>query len=284
MQDFQVIPQEIVHEIFEYIPEYGHRVSACLHERSKGGPTVSAYCDFLRYCGRKDEDDIIICIDILDLHKSLPDDLVDHATRYLKKKLRLVIYAYLERLLSMSVDIFEQLGIARAAHFSEIHDTDRCGSEWHTKIIELYVLMILRDNGLLTKKDFDTEIAGVSDMAIILELILAQWTYYEHIHCLVIRYFGHADIINVVIERLKNESAITEGIIVAELYYYGSDQLTQQLSYQKISTSIERNKLVDVRNQLLDIVPVHAYYEVMGRNAHIFHKLLFMIESMADEE
>lgn len=298
LREFHELPQEIVHEIFEYIPEYGHRVSVNLHERSLSAPVVSVYCDFLRYCGRKDEDNITICVDIIesnDLHKIAADDIVECAIRYLKKNLRLVICIYLERSLSMSVDIFGRLGIARAANFSEVHDTDCHDTiiysqpDYCTKIIELYSLMILRDNELLTKKEFDAEINKIIkvtetiDLTIVLELILAQWSYNEHIYRLVVRYFGHTDIMNAVIERLKNESAIAEGIIVAEMYYYGHEQLTRQLSYQRLSTDIEHNKLASIRNQLLDIVPVAAYYDLMGRTADSFRKLLFVIESMADE-
>lgn len=296
LREFHELPQEIIYEIFAWIPEYGHRVSANLHERSLNAPTVSAYCDFLRYCGRKDEDDITICTNILesnDLLEISADDIVECAIEYLKKNLRLVICVYLEQSLSMSVDIFGRLGIAGAANFSEIHDTDCYGTdiylqpEWSARIIKLYALMILRDNGMLTKKEFDaeiTEIAGLHDLTIVLELILVQQSYNEHIYHLVVRYFGHTDTMNTVIERLKNESAVAEGIIVAEMYYYDHEQLTRQLSYQRLSTDIDRDKLVGIRNQLLDIVPVAAYYDLMGRTADSFRKLLFAIESLADEE
>lgn len=48
MNNFNELPQEIIHEIFEYVPEYGLQVSKELHKRSFES-LPSYYCDIIRY-------------------------------------------------------------------------------------------------------------------------------------------------------------------------------------------------------------------------------------------
>lgn len=282
LEQFKELPQEIAYEIFGWIPEYGHRINKELHERSLCTAKISIYCDFLRYCARWPMKPLDICIDVLkkdDLNGSKElsgsKDLINGAIKYLTSKIQDLVCEYLYNVDQDLHRVFKKLGIINSHKFSEIEQYDYEGNEiyvkqGYTKIIELYSLMILCDNCLLTKKEFERRCSETSGLAAILGLILTGFADTDHIYLAVIRYFGRKEIMTEVIERLEDNTEILEDLL-------------RCLSYPKVRTSLDRNGLMAVREQLLDKMPTVVYHDSGNDNVD-FRRLIFMIESLADEE
>lgn len=201
MTAFDELPQEIVYEIFTYVPEYGHRVSYELHERSLDSSGVSAYCDFRRYCTRSIAEPLETCIEIAS--SRLSDDITDDATKYLRRNVHGLLFKYLYEEYDAEDDevgpiirsMLSDFGIQDINRLTKIGNTGYnhlrnaiVHSRWTKIYVNFYVSMILLDNKLITKKEFDRQIKVVN-LKSILQCIIYIREIYDHISCLVIRYF-----------------------------------------------------------------------------------------------
>lgn len=290
MSSFTQIPQELIYEIFGYVPEYGHRVNRDLHERSKTIRTVSVYCDLLRYCARMSGGPIEICNKVIGLADISGDIKID-AIGYLKKNLRGLLSMYLDNRDSVLIDTLIRVGIDFADKLSNVD----CGYyepsnlygclDTREKVIKLYSLMIIRDAGLMTKKEFEAGCLKVGDLEIVLEIMFGVFDYNEHIYRVSIRYFSSEPIMPKVIERLNSMAAITEGILADDDdYIYDPRCLTQFMEYNDQQKKMDRSSLRKVRDQLLRHVPKNAYYSSVTNNNVNIQVMLFMLDSLADEE
>lgn len=197
------LPQEIMYEIFKFVPEYGHRVSACLHEQSLYAGKVSAYCDFYRYCARSFMEPLDTCIEIL--VNCLPDSLTTTAKRYLCRDTRSLLFKYLyewhheqnEPAEIVIVGILGRLGInvqqltcvyGGTSSWTNIQINN---NRWQKQYVDFYVFMILFESGVITKKEFDRYMKSVTNLRCILQYIILRRDVDDHISRLAIRYFGH---------------------------------------------------------------------------------------------
>lgn len=198
------LPQEIVYEIISYVPEYGHRVSHELHDRSLSTQKISAYCDFYRYCVRSIAGPLDTCIDIV--CETLPGDVTDRALKYLHRNIRGLLFNYLHdqyiyyenNIGPIICEILSNFGITNVKRLTYIYNVHRgerdspySGIRWCKKYIDFYVTMILYDNDIITKKEFDRHMSRVTDIRAILQSIILLQCIQDHISCLAIRYFGH---------------------------------------------------------------------------------------------
>lgn len=282
------LPQELVNEIFEYVPEYGHRVSKELHELSLQVVEASIYSDFYRYCARLPMSSMDICIQLLE--EKYAEDLKNDAIKYLKKNLQELVSRYLDNRESVHKNIFEYVGISLAHRISDIdcgyydkHDVYK-KIEWRAKVIELYSLMILRDSGLMVKKEFDAKCLEIADLEIILEIVFAVFLYYEHIFSTAIRYFSSEPIMKAVIKRLNNKTAVSEDILFNNDYSFSHDRFAEYTEYYKAAKKMDRSNLQEIHDRILDAVPEDAYYDSETNVKLDIRQALFMIEMMADEE
>lgn len=295
MQDFielyklTELPQEIVHEIFDFVPEYGHRVCLELHERSKTVRDISAYCDFLRYCTRLSDGPIDVCVKVMG-SDNLSGDIKIAAIRYLKKNLRGLVSMYLDDHKLVTKNVLRDLGVVLVDRISSIN----CGYydsndvykliEWRSKVIELYSLMIIRDAGLMTKKEFNTACSGIIGIEVTLELVFSLFEWNEHIYRVAIRYFASEPIMADVIRRLDSWAAVDDGILYDIDYSYDSVYLRKYMDYNDISKKMDRGNLQEIRDQILMSVPNDAYCRYSALNNVDIQETLFMLESLADED
>lgn len=284
----QVLPQEIIYEIISFVPEYGHRVSKYLHRKSVAATEASIYCDFYRHGARLSDSRIYMCFKIL--KKDGPEDLKDGAIRYLKKNPLEVVSMYLENRCTNYKNVLEHIGITNAGKIScidygylDYHDVYK-SIEWRTKVIRLYSLMILRDSGMMTKKEFDTKCLKISDLATILEIVFGIFPHYDHIYNTAIRYFSSVEIMSDVIKRLENEAAVIDGLVIGREYSYDAPKLSRYMKYQETSKKMDRNNLLKIRDQILGVVIDDIYHYSSSIDTDDIREAFFMIESLADEE
>lgn len=292
MQDFTILPKEIIDSIFEYVPEYGHRVSKEYHEQSLYAEKVSACCDLLRYCARIPIGHIeIVCR----AYKSGFPELKEEATRYLKKNLREFLCEYVdeddEDIVKSHTDILEDIGIKNAKRLDVIYTIDYNGEDVYkdlgvrNKIISLYSLIVLHENGLMTKKEFTESLSEFDDIDLLLEIIFAVFMHRKHIYIAIIRYFP--DRVESILERNKNKIAVIEGYIYDDAYYYEEPDDVNYIDiirgYPKIAGNIDRSILRNVRDHLLgsfrEITDIGAFaiqYDEITR-------IITMITQLADE-
>lgn len=288
-KEYQIIPQELVDHIISFVPEYGHRLTKELHQRSLEATNASVYCDFYRYCARSTSSPIITCIDIYE-KGSVAEDLDNGITRYLTKNLRELICMYLNDLESVSKGIFPYIGITSMHRISDVdfgyydaYNLYKC-IDYRAKVIELYSLMIIRDVGLMTKKEFEAKCLVIDDLAIRLEIVFSIFIYEEHIYSVAIRYFSSEPIMSIVVERLNTRAAVNDGIMFGDVYSYDDEHMLQYIEYNNTAKKMDRGSLRKIRDQILSIVPGDAYYESDRIDRIDVRQALFMVESLADEE
>lgn len=288
MQDFNMIPQELVEHIISYVPEYGHRVSRDLHKRSLSIQEVSAYCDFYRYCVRMHRSPFNACITILT--SNTYEDIKNAALKYLEKNRRRFLCEYLKHVGWIPSNILSDLGFANVDHWTKIslyYNDNRTtiiykDIEYCIKVNGLYALMILLDNGFMSKKEFDAECALIEDLDVVLEIILSVYEHVHHIFNAAIRHFPKH--MSTVISRMECDQATVDHI-VHEKYYSGSDNIEyirHKLCPQKMGIDADRNILRRIRDRLMSGIEYHNCRDDIYQ--HDYHALVSMIESMADEE
>lgn len=290
LDNFQDLPQELVDHIISYVPEYGHRLTKDLHERSLDTQQISAYCDFYRYCvmSCQDQFDTVVAA----YYDTTLYDLKDDAIRYLKKNLREVLCKHLDCPASISKEVLSQLGINNVSQITQIEITDLNGwlmfekHEYRKKVIRLYSLMILRDNALVTKKEFTRSCREFSDLAVLLEVMLTVFLSRDHIFHTVIRYFP--TMMESVVERIKRKAAVTDGIVSSDVYTDYSSYILERLTMPKIDVGTGPVILRNIRDQLLnDFVYDHGWDSYSNNKDRFFRsvfRVITMIESLADEE
>lgn len=199
-QDFSVIPQEIVYEIFTYVPEYGHRIDRELHRRSLRSAKVSVYCDLLRYCTRVCPDHIHACLDLLSV--TVFDDVKLGVMNYLQKNIHDLLFMYLDsNIIGFGniriCDLLENLGIYNVRHLTSMSNVHAehifmPNDGWREQYIDFYIMMILKDTRMITKNEFDRRIDRIDqdELLCILQSVVIKHTVDEHISQLAIRYFG----------------------------------------------------------------------------------------------
>lgn len=299
MQDYLpcMLPQEIVYEIISYVPEYGFLVNLELHGRSLCIIEVSAYCDFLRYCARLPKKSIETCVSILTYKFSGPNetvifkDIMTAARNYLEKNKRELVFEYLRYSGKILRSIVTNLGFVNVGHWSITtifcNDDDDCtdiiyeNMSYYDKVIGLYTLMILRDSGFMSKKEFDAECSKIVDIDTILEIILAVYPDYEHIFNISVRHFRSR--MSAVIERIKLKQAVVDRIVCGNVYNssYIVD-IMKRLYAPKIKMDVDTAVLREVRDKLMSSFDYEAWMNVaVGFDQY---SLFAMIESLADEE
>lgn len=289
-KEFSEIPQELADHIISFVPEYGHRLNKELHEASLDTQEISVYCDFYRYCAMSYQDhfDTVVAA----YHDTALDDLKDDAIRYLKKNLREVLCRYLDCPTSISKEVLLQLGINNVDQITQIEITDLNGwlmfekHEYRKKVIRLYSLMILRDNALIIKKEFTRSCREFSDLAVLLEIMLAVFLSRDHIFHTVIRYFP--TMMESVIERIERKAAVTDGIVSSDVYTDYSSHILERLTMPKIDVGTGPVILRNIRDQLLNNFVYDYGWDSYSNNKDRFFRSVFriitMIESLADED
>lgn len=197
------LPQEIVYEIFKWVPEYGHGVCKDLHERSLDTIKVSAYCDFYRYCVRSVMGPLNTCIEIM--ADWLPDAITVGARKYLSRNVPGLLFKYLHEQYDTEEDgigpiicgLLEDFGIKHVRKLSNMGNLCRnhlvdlyISARWTKEYVNFYVLMILLDSEVITKKEFDRRMKIV-DLRTVLQSLVYMQNVQDHISCLAVRYFGH---------------------------------------------------------------------------------------------
>lgn len=286
------IPQEIVHEILTFVPEYGHGVSRELHEQSLDVDPVSAYCDFYRYCARLQMDPLGACLTILD--SGHLEDLRGPAMNYVGKNKMELLFRYLKQDIKwIKSNVLADLGFANADNWTIILEDNYDvfigetepiykNMDYYGRVLNLYASMILRENGFMSKKEFDSECSLVEDLDTVLEIILAVYTQYDHIVSICIRYFRAR--MPAIINSIKDQRALKDGIIYDNVYYDNNyAEIMERLNGPVIRTGIDANVDLEVLRKIRDQLIGKMRYD-NWRDSKDLRMLLSMIESLADEE
>lgn len=286
MQYFDELPQELIYEILAWVPEYGHRTCKYLHGRSLDSEYVSAYYDFYRYCARINKGCIDSCIIILT--EDGLDDLKNTAFKCLENNRRKVLYEYLRLNKCVPMSILVDLGFANIEKqlgmfmYTDIKSQLRAykNVEYYYKVIDLYSLILLRDNGFMTKKEFNAECSTIVDLDTILEIIMGVYDYFHHIFNATIRHFGSR--VYDSIDRIGQMRVVLDGIIYTGHYNCLDDHIESimsRLEVPKIRVNNNDNVLRQIRDRLMSTVD----YDNCWDNED-YLQLITMIESLADEE
>lgn len=286
MQYFDKLPQEIVYEIFAFVPEYGHRTCKYLHGRSELVEEVSAYCDFYRYCARINKSHIDSCATILT--GDCPEDFKMIEFKRLENNRREVLYEYLRVNKCVTICILVDLGFVGVGEQTNMFMYDDIESQcrayknvdYYYKVINLYSLMLLCDNGFMTKKEFDAECSSIVDLDTILEIILGVYDYFHHIFNAAIRHFG-SRVYNII------DHVHLMQVVVDDIIYDGHynnlpkhiENIRCRLQVPKIKIKSGDNVLRCIRDRLMSVV---NYDNCWDNEDYLY--LFTMIESMADEE
>lgn len=284
------LPEEMIREILSYVPEYGHRVSQEFHEKSLHG-FLSAYCDFYRYAAKCHSsrleaakmayNSVHVCNDI---------NIV--AKKYLKENLGEFLYKCLYENMNhddmLPIVMLKDLGIKNACRISNVPVIDYNGYEiyqvrWiRTKIIMLYSLILMHENGLMDKGKFTSELLECGDIELLMEIIFSIYGHEDHIYVAVIRYFPeHVDN---AIERVINDNAVNSGYIYIDAYRPVDKKNIKKIrSCKKFTGNVERNTLRDIRDHLLgSFKGLYSREIIQDQYDHIF-KIITKISSLADE-
>lgn len=202
--DLSELPQEIVYEIFMFVPEYGHGVCQELHELSLYSNRVSAYCDLRRYCARSITDILDTCLELLTSPEAgkFKVDII----HYMQKHIRDLLYRYLDEWNSWICnttihdiiirDILTRFGIHNVQKLSTMSHIEykylRISSNtvrWRKQYIDFYVTMILFESKMITKKEFDRYTSKMPNLRAILQYIINEHPCKMHICKLAARYF-----------------------------------------------------------------------------------------------
>lgn len=292
MQSFKDLPIELIDHIFDYVPEYGYRVEKELHEWSLCNRKVSAYCDLYRYCARLYMSPFNACVTVLTTD-NVHEDVKNATLRYLAKNRRAFLYEYLKNVGWIPDDVLSDLGFTNIQHWTKMSIYYETNDESHiyvdityyAKVLDLYTLMILRENEFMSKKEFDYECSLIVDIDIILEIILSIYTFFHHIFNAVVRYLPEK--IGVVTERIKRKQAVVDRI-VHNIWYQNEqshiEYIQRRLQAPKIKIDVGGDKgvLRQIRDQLMCKM---KYDDCWDENTDVDHHSLFsMIESLADDE
>lgn len=285
----QVLPQELIHEILSYVPEYGHRINRELHESSLDAPKVSAYCDLYRYCARSILDRFDTVVSACNT-----ESLKSSAMNYLKQNLREVLCRHLDYPSTISKELLLQLGLNNAM---QITTMETCtwtlfkNHEYRKRVIRLYSLMIFRENGSVSKKEFVRQCAEFHDIVILLEIIFAAFALFSHIFNISMRYFDH--MLDPVLERMNRRAAVTDDIVFTDDYYDDSERIMKIRSLPRITINNAGNTdyavLRNARDQLLGDFERcsdwewHGYYDSDDKFKKGVYRIITMVMSMADE-
>lgn len=291
-KEFRELPQELVDHIISFVPEYGHRVCQELHKRSCMAEEVSVYCDLYRYCVRLHKGPFNACVTVLDtLLEDTFADIKLVALQYLAKNRRAFLREYLKHTNWIPASILTDLGFANVDHWTKISlyfDNDQVtviyrDIEYCVKVLDLYTLMILLDNGFMSKKEFDFECASIMNIDAVLEIMLSMYAYFHHIFNAAIRHFP--DRISTVIDRIEREQAIVDNIVYDEQYDNSPkhiEHIRHRLCAQKMDIDIDKNILRRIRDRLMKDL---NYDDCWDNNNDIDnHSLFSLIESLADED
>lgn len=224
----QYIPPEIVEEIISYVPEYGYFLNTNLHKKSmdlkKGiAPKKSMvskktetknpwsyYCDYYRYCSifvGIQEDIISGSLVILEQFKKeqwssnvndfiyVPNEFYQDALECLHRNLYDLIGHYICKPSEIAEHALMQFGIKNVSRLTLINEeTERFelmidDMSYGPRVLDLYIMMILKDTGNMTAREFRENTEKISDIDYLIEIILVVWNKRHHIHNIVIRMF-----------------------------------------------------------------------------------------------
>lgn len=242
LKDFKKLPQEIVYEIFRCIPEYGHRVDKYLHAASIGGPVVSVYCDFHRYCARVSYSHLDTAVMA---YRENNKDIVAGAKRYLSENIQNVLIRYmrdreeedcwtLEAIVEHLCD--KTMGCPTRIAKYDVFDNEiyQC-PEYYEHVLWLYSLMIAYDCKFITAEEFERrrikQYKKHSEFITILELMLALFNKYADIFNAAIRCFPEC--MEEVMRRLQDRYAVKKGIIDDDVYYNNCDIIRKKMMERK---------------------------------------------------
>lgn len=285
---------ELIDHIFDYVPEYGYRVEKELHDLSLFSRRISPYCDLLRYCARLHKSPFNACVTIL-ITDNVYEDVKEAALRYLEKNRIEFLREYLKNVGWIPGSIIEKLGFVNVKHWTKLgiyYDDIYCDDGDHSnmiykdisyydKVVGIYTLMVLRENGFMNKKEFDAECSLNTGIDTILEIILAVYPYFHHIFNVTVRYFR--DRMPTIMERIKRKQSVVDHIVIDDSYNcdHVSD-IQKRLDAPIIRTNDVDGILHKIRNQLMS---GFRYDHCWDSDIKIDHYSLFsMIESLADEE
>lgn len=212
-QDFSIIPQEIVYEIFKYVPEYGHRVDRELHRLSNLVES-SIYCDFYRYFARFGGchiEDLIATYGI-----GIQGDIRNGIKRYFQKNLCVLLCNYLGNNRNMTRDMLKEYGLKVGNHTTQMarkyldNGDVYQDKSYYNKVTELYAYIILYNNGLVSKQEFDEYCLGI-ELNIILEIITSVYHHSYEIFENVVKHFG--DRLQAIRKSIQSEGLKNTGIM-----------------------------------------------------------------------
>lgn len=217
LSELKELPQEIVHEIITFVPEYGHRVNRYLHHLSLDNFEPSFYCDFYRYftgCGQ----DVLETV-IRSYRSNVSVAICGGINRYLQANIYGLLFKYIEVSYIVSEDMLTSFGISGSAKFTRVlwyypYTDEKIfrDTRYYYRVIGLYVQMILYNKGLIDKGEFDDYCKdNEADIDTSLEIIIGVYFRGSHIFRNAVRYFDKR--LCAAAENAKNSLVITNGIL-----------------------------------------------------------------------
>lgn len=286
MIDFNGLPQEIVFEIFAFVPEYGYKINKDLHKISQDAEVSSIYCDFIRYCPRCFTIPLKACI-MAYVDEFYKEDIQIKAKKYLNDHIMELLYMHLSCENDLT-HILDGLGITNADRITQIEWQNNHGAtiyedlSYRDKVINLYSLIVLRDNGLLTRQEFVQKCDDIQEKVLLLEIIFTTLNHYDHAWTAAIRHLP--EYVDDAIEYIHNWLAVDKRIVNHDAYQYKTGELVNHIRFHKVAKKIDRSSLRNIRDQILS-VRRGKYEDKIG---HVYDtevkRLIFLIESLADDE